>query len=88
MPKISIVKPAAKFITSTRMHQILFEIRTGWNSYSFLFYISGISVITWAFLGLASSLAALVITFAIFYYLGKIHNEALSMEAEQNKAVK
>ncbi len=46
------------------------DVRTGWNSYSFVFYIGGVSAILASLFGFAGW-ASGVITVIFFYYAGK-----------------
>ena len=45
-------------------------VREGWNSYSFIFYIGGVSAILGSLFGIAGWLSVIV-TVAFFYYAGK-----------------
>ena len=73
----SIAKKAAR----SRHSEFLDRIRTGWNSYSFIFYIGGVSAILGSLFGVAGWLSVIV-TVAFFYYAGRFVHE-LQQEKER-----
>ena len=62
----SIVRKAAK----SKRGEFIDYVRDGWNSYSFIFYIGGVSAILGSLFGIAGWLSVIV-TVAFFYYAGK-----------------
>ncbi len=61
-------------------------IRTGWNSYSFIFYIGGISAILGSLFGIAGWLS-IVVTIAFFYSAGRFR-QRLDREKERRRRIK
>ena len=78
----SIARKAAR----SKHSELLDLIRTGWNSYSFIFYIGGVSAILGSLFGVAGWLSV-VVTVAFFYYAGRFVNE-LQQEKEKMKKQK
>lgn len=76
-------KLIAKAINSKTTH-FLDTVRTGWNSYSFIFYIGGISAILGGIFGLSGWLSIIVILF-FFYFAGRLIQR---LEAERSAARK
>ena len=54
----------------SRLANFVNAVRLGWNSYSFIFYIGGISAILVGFFGWAGWICT-IITILFFYYAGK-----------------
>lgn len=69
---------AIKFIES---------VRYGWNNYSFIFYIGGISAILGSLFGIAGW-ASIVVTVLFFYYAGRFkkHLDEMSARRKRTKA--
>jgi uncharacterized membrane protein len=61
----------ARKAVDSKLSSIIDTIRTGWNDYSFIFYIGGISAILGGLFGIAGWLS-IVVTVAFFYYVGDI----------------
>ena len=81
-----IISSMARKAARSRHSELLDRIRTGWNSYSFIFYIGGVSAILGSLFGVAGWLSVIV-TVAFFYYAGKFVNE-LQQEKERLKKQK
>ena len=60
-------------------------VRTGWNGYSFIFYIGGISAILGSLFGIAGWLS-IVVTIAFFYYAGRF-KQKLEREREKRRRI-
>ncbi len=65
-----LVEFLAKHAARSRRGKFLDYVRTGWNSYSFIFYIGGISAILGSLFGVAGWLSTFV-TVYFFYAAGK-----------------
>lgn len=63
------------------MHETLKE---GWTEYNLYFYIGSIATIIGGFVH-AAGVAALIITVAFFYYMGKFHRRITRKKAEHAK---
>jgi hypothetical protein len=68
------IKPLAHRFARSRRENPVEYIRHGWNNYSFIFYIGGISAILGAEFGIAGWLSTIV-TVAFFYYAGRFKKE-------------
>ena len=75
---MGVIKKLAKNASRSTIGGFIDSLRTGWNSYSFLFYISGASAILGSLFGLAGW-ASSAVTVAIFYYAGEFRKQ-LSLE--------
>ena len=67
---------------SSKISNFISAVRLGWNSYSFIFYIGGISAILVGFFGWAGW-ACLVITVLFFYFAGKF-KEKVDIDKEKS----
>ncbi len=81
-----VIHSMARKAARSKHSELLDRIRTGWNSYSFIFYIGGVSAILGSLFGVAGWLSVIV-TVAFFYYAGKFVNE-LQQEKEKMKKQK
>jgi hypothetical protein len=68
------------------LHNIHEVLKEGWTEYNLYFYIGGISVIIGGFFNVAG-VAALIITLAFFYYMGKLHKKLANHSQTQLKEV-
>ncbi len=71
----------------SRTSKFVETVRAGWNSYSFVFYIGGVSAILGSLFGVAGWLS-IIITLAFFYYAGKFkmkYDEAKARKAKLRK---
>ena len=74
----------------SRTSKFVETVRAGWNSYSFVFYIGGVSAILGSLFGLAGWLS-IIITLSFFYYAGKFkmrYDEAKARRAKLRKKSK
>ena len=69
----AMISKIANLLIRSKAHHIINSIRIGWNNYSFLFYIGGISTIIGGVIGIAAAPIAIILTLVIFYYLGQLH---------------
>jgi hypothetical protein len=74
------VKKAA----ASKTGKFIDAVRLGWNSYSFIFYIGGISAILGELFGWAGWLST-IITVLFFYYAGRL-KEQVDLERKRRKA--
>ncbi len=79
-----IINSMARKAARSRHGDVLNIIRTGWNSYSFVFYIGGVSAILGSLFGIAGWLSVIV-TVAFFYYAGRFVNELHQEREKLNK---
>jgi len=68
--KPSISERLVERYASSRLGDFMSALRSGWNAYSFIFYIGGISAILGGIFGWAGWASAIV-TLLFFYYAGK-----------------
>jgi hypothetical protein len=71
----------------SRTSKFVETVRAGWNSYSFVFYIGGVSAILGSLFGVAGWLS-IIITLAFFYYAGKFkmrYDETKARRAKQRR---
>ncbi len=76
-----IISSMARKAATAKPGEFLDLVRTGWNSYSFIFYIGGVSAILGSLFGIAGWLSVIV-TVAFFYYAGRFVSE-LQKEKER-----
>lgn len=67
---MSVIERLAERAVESRLHDAVETIRIGWNNYSFVFYITGVSAILAALFGIAAWLSV-VVTLVFFYYIGR-----------------
>ena len=79
--RMGVIKHLAKNASRAKLGRITDNIRTGWNNYSFLFYIGGVSAILGSLFGLAGW-ASTIFTLTFFYYAGEFKK---LMEEEKKK---
>ncbi|MDE1854982.1 MAG: hypothetical protein KGH57_01520 [Candidatus Micrarchaeota archaeon] len=60
----------AERAAESRLHDVVETVRIGWNNYSFVFYITGVSAILAALFGIAGWIS-IAVTLVFFYYVGK-----------------
>ena len=71
----------------SRTSKFVETVRAGWNSYSFVFYIGGVSAILGSLFGVAGWLS-IIITLTFFYYAGKFkmrYDETKARRAKQRR---
>ncbi len=78
---MSIIKSIAHRTARSKKGEFVAYVRDGWNSYSFIFYIGGVSAILGSLFGIAGWLSVFV-TVLFFYYAGRFTRE-LKLERER-----
>ena len=68
--KLGIMERAVDRYATSKIANFTNAVRLGWNSYSFIFYIGGISAILVGLFGWAGWISV-IITILFFYYAGK-----------------
>ena len=68
--KLGIMERAVDRYATSRIANFMNAVRLGWNSYSFVFYLGGISAILVGLFGWAGWVSV-IITILFFYYAGK-----------------
>jgi len=69
------------------MGRFIDTVRTGWNNYSFIFYIGGISAILGSLFGWAGWLSTIV-TVGFFYLTGRMKKRIEEIDEKQRKRVR
>jgi hypothetical protein len=82
--KPSISERLVERYASSRLGDFMSALRSGWNAYSFIFYIGGISAILGGIFGWAGWASAIV-TLLFFYYAGKF-KEKVDLHMKRKKA--
>lgn len=77
---MGILQKLARRAVDSKTARFVEVVRTGWNSYSFLFYIGGVAAILGGIFGVAG-LISIVITLLLFFYAGRFKEE---YEKEKN----
>lgn len=77
----TVIKHLAKNASRATLAKVIDNIRLGWTSYSFLFYIGGVSAILGGIFGLAGW-ASTILTVLFFYYAGEFKR---NLEIESHK---
>ncbi len=67
---MGIIRKIARRAASSKRGEFINYVRDGWNNYSFIFYIGGVSAILGSIFGIAGWLS-IVVTVAFFYYAGR-----------------
>lgn len=75
----------AKRYSKTHLSKIVEDLRTGYNQYSFFFWIPSIVALLAGLLGVAF-LLALPLTLAFFWFAGKFHKELESQRGKERKS--
>jgi hypothetical protein len=84
-PKLGVEERIVERYASSKISKFVSAVRLGWNSYSFIFYIGGISVILGGIYSGWTAVAAVIITVVFFYYAGRF-KEAVDRR-EKKKAI-
>lgn len=71
---MNIKEAPVKWMARSRLDTFIETVRFGWNNYSFIFYIGGISAILGGVFGWAGW-ASTIVTLLFFYYVGKFKKE-------------
>lgn len=77
---MEIIRPLARKAAHSKHIYFIEYVRHGWNNYSFIFYIGGISAILGKLFGVAGWLSVIV-TVYFFYFMGKFKKE-IELEKE------
>lgn len=78
---MTVMRRLARHASRSTIGSWVDSIRTGWNSYSFLFYIGGVSAILGGIFGLAGWLSV-IFTLAFFYFAGEFRKQ-LALETRK-----
>jgi|GEM_PF-5657274 hypothetical protein len=78
---MDVIKGLAGWMASSRLNGFIEVVRFGWNNYSFIFYIGGISAILGGIFGWAGW-ASTIVTLLFFYYAGKLKRQ---IDAEKRR---
>lgn len=85
---MGVMEGFARWMVHSKMGAFIETLRYGWNNYSFIFYIGGISAILGGLFGWAGW-ASTLLTLLFFYYAGKfkkeVDREKERMEKEKNR---
>ncbi len=68
------IENLAKRSSETKANEFFENVKLGWNSYSFVFYIGGVAAILGTIFGIAGWLSIFVTLF-FFYYAGKFRRQ-------------
>lgn len=71
---MSVIKKLAKNATRSTIGSFIDTIRIGWTSYSFLFYIGGVSAILGGIFGDVGWIST-IFTIMFFYFAGEFRKE-------------
>jgi hypothetical protein len=78
---MAMIKKLARNASRSTIGKVLDSIRLGWASYSFLFYIGGVSAILGGIFGLMGWMSTIV-TILFFYYAGEFRRN-VTLESKQ-----
>lgn len=78
------IENLAKKAASSEKVGFIDDVRVGWNNYSFIFYIGGISAILGGVFGVAGWLST-ILTVGFFYYTGKFKKQVDKEKAKREK---
>lgn len=73
-------------VADSKLGRFVDDIKLGWNSYNFIFYIGGVAAILGSIFGLAGW-AATIVTVLFFYYAGKFKRK-LDLEKKRREKEK
>lgn len=79
------IENIAKRAAQSEKGKFIDDVRVGWNNYSFIFYIGGISAILGSLFGVAGWLST-ILTVLFFYYMGKFKKHLDIERAKKLKA--
>jgi recombination DNA repair RAD52 pathway protein len=69
-----VIKKLAKHASRSTIGEYVDSMRIGYNHYSFLFYIGGVSAILGGIFGMAGW-ASVIVTISFFYYAGEFRKQ-------------
>ena len=78
---MGLVRNIARRAAHSKKSEFVDYVRHGWNNYSFIFYIGGISAILGGLFGIAGWLS-IIVTVYFFYLAGKFKKE-VDLEKEK-----
>jgi hypothetical protein len=78
---VGVIENLAKRSAESKINDFVDYVRLGWNNYSFIFYIGGVSAILGSLFGTAGWLSVIA-TLIFFYYAGKFRKH---LDAEKAK---
>ena len=78
---MAVIEGLAEKAAESKINEFFETIRFGWNNYSFVFYITGVSAILGAIFGIAGWLS-IIVTVIFFFYAGKFRRQ---LEKEKSK---